>query len=301
MSYVPSRFARLVLVTGPAGSGRTTAINALEDLGYEAIDNLPLSLVPSVARPSELQKPLAIGLDCRNREFSPEGVLELLVTLCQTENLKTELLYLSCEPEVLLRRYSETRRRHPMAPEETPRIGIAKELLQLDVIRKSADVLLDTTSFSPHDLRREVSRWFSPKKTPNLTLGLESFSYKRGIPSGLDSIFDVRFLKNPHWDVALRNETGRSATVQDFIRSDPRFEPFLPKNHRFDPLAPSLCRRGEKPLCNRLWLHGREASFRRNSGNYTRGPCTRLRGSVNKAQEFELKNRVIWARLDYKE
>ena len=229
MRYVPSRFARLVLVTGPAGSGRTTAINALEDLGYEAIDNLPLSLVPSVARPSELQKPLAIGLDCRNREFSPEGVLELLVTLCQTENLKTELLYLSCEPEVLLRRYSETRRRHPMAPEETPRIGIAKELLQLDVIRKSADVLLDTTSFSPHDLRREVSRWFSTKKTPNLTLGLESFSYKRGIPSGLDSIFDVRFLKNPHWDVALRNETGRSAIVQDFIRSDPRFEPFFQK------------------------------------------------------------------------
>ena len=116
-----------------------------------------------------------------------------------------------------------------MAPEETPRIGIAKELLQLDVIRKSADVLLDTTSFSPHDLRREVSRWFSTKKTPNLTLGLESFSYKRGIPSGLDSIFDVRFLKNPHWDVALRNETGRSAIVQDFIRSDPRFEPFFQK------------------------------------------------------------------------
>ncbi|MBY5973985.1 RNase adapter RapZ [Ferrimonas balearica] len=225
----PRQSPRLVLVTGPAGAGRSTAIRALEDLGFEAIDNLPLSLLPRLLDGPPLSRPLALGVDTRNRDFSTEALIEALDRLRQLRGLPLELLYVDCRADVLSRRFSETRRRHPMAPEGTPEEGIARELDLLGPIRALADILIDTSEMTVHDLRGEVDGHFAPQGGQGLAVSLHSFSYKRGLPRGLDMVFDVRFLANPHWEPALRALDGTSEPVQTYVASDPRFAPFLEK------------------------------------------------------------------------
>ena len=224
-----STIAKLVLVTGPSGAGRSTAINALEDLGYEAIDNLPISLVSHVANPNLMQKPLAIGLDSRNRDFSTQWVLNLLEELALKEYLQTEVLFLTCEQKVLLLRYSETRRRHPLAPAETPLIGIEREFDLLAPVQAMANVLIDTSELTPHDLKSEVKKWFSDSGVQKLAVSVHSFSYKRGLPRGVDTLIDCRFLNNPYWQPGLRVENGQSEAVKLFIKNDKRFELFFAK------------------------------------------------------------------------
>ena len=219
--------ARIVLVTGPAGAGRSTAIHVLEDLGYEAIDNLPLSLVPRVVGGPVRPRPLAFGIDTRNREFSVDGLLALIETLASRDDTDLTILYLDCRPEVLLRRYSETRRRHPMAPEESPETGIYRELDLLGPIRERADTLVDTSDLNVHQLRDEIEPWFAPSEGRHLALSLQSFSYKRGLPRSIDMVFDCRFLANPHWQQGLRKLDGRDADVVAHVRADPRFDAFF--------------------------------------------------------------------------
>jgi len=218
---------RRVLVTGPSGAGRSTAIRALEDLGYEAIDNLPLSLVPRLIDGGEAQRPIALGIDARNRDFSTNALIEAIDTMGADRNNPLEVLYLDCSPEVLLNRYSETRRRHPMAPAETPRDGIAIEMDLLAPIRARADVLIDTTEMSPHDLRAEIEQWFKASESRSMAVSIHSFSYKRGLPRGIDMVLDTRFLANPYWDEKLRGMDGRNAAVQDYVASDPQFADFF--------------------------------------------------------------------------
>jgi UPF0042 nucleotide-binding protein len=218
---------RLVLVTGPSGAGRSTAIHALEDLGYEAIDNLPLSLVPRLLDGPPMGQPLALGIDVRNRDFSAQALIELIDRLTRRPDVAPEVLYLDCAPEELQRRYAETRRRHPMAPDETPEIGIAREVDLLAPIRVRADVLVDTTGMSPHDLKAEVARSFGGPSADRLAVSVHSFSYKRGIPRGLDLMFDCRFLRNPHWLPELRERDGRDAAVAAHVAADPRHAEFL--------------------------------------------------------------------------
>ncbi|QPM91009.1 Nucleotide-binding protein YvcJ [Pseudooceanicola algae] len=226
---MPSQTARLVLVTGPSGAGRSTAIRAMEDLGFEAIDNLPLSLLPRLLDGPPLGRSLVLGIDVRNRDFSPLALIEMLDRLQRMQDLPLELLYLDCRADVLSRRYSETRRRHPMAPDETAEIGIAREVDLLEPIRSRADMLVDTSEMTVHDLRREIGGTFAPQEGQGLAVSLHSFSYKRGLPRGLDMVFDVRFLRNPYWSADLRGLTGTDATVQAYIAEDPRFAPFLEK------------------------------------------------------------------------
>lgn len=218
---------RLVLVTGPSGAGRSTAIHALEDLGYEAIDNLPLSLVPRLLDGPPMGQPLALGIDVRNRDFSAQALIELIDRLTRRPEVAPEVLYLDCAPEELQRRYAETRRRHPMAPDETPEIGISREIDLLAPIRVRADVLVDTTGMSPHDLKAEVARSFGGPSADRLAVSVHSFSYKRGIPRGLDLMFDCRFLRNPHWLPELRERDGRDAAVAAHVAADPRHAEFL--------------------------------------------------------------------------
>ncbi|QOL81595.1 RNase adapter RapZ [Pseudooceanicola spongiae] len=220
---------RLVLVTGPSGAGRSTAIRALEDLGFEAIDNLPLSLLPRLLDGPPLRRPLALGLDTRNRDFSTAALLEALDRMGAIEGLSLELLYLDCRADVLSRRYSETRRRHPLAPAETPEDGIAREFDLLSAVRERADVLVDTSEMTVHDLRAEMDRLFAPVTGQGLAVSLHSFSYKRGLPRGLDMVFDVRFLRNPYWAPDLRALTGLDSAVQEHVAGDPRFAGFLAK------------------------------------------------------------------------
>lgn len=220
---------RLVLVTGPSGAGRSTAINALEDLGHEVIDNLPLSLVPRLIDGPPLGRPIALGLDVRNRDFNATALIELIDTLTQDPRLMIEVLYLDASASVLVQRYSETRRRHPLAPDGDPTTGVERENDLLAPVRVRADVLVDTSEMTPHDLKTEIGRWFGHGTAGRMAVSLESFSYKRGVPRGLDMIFDCRFLANPHWVTALRNLDGRDALIEAHVRSDTRFIEFIEK------------------------------------------------------------------------
>ncbi|MFN7269839.1 MAG: RNase adapter RapZ [Cereibacter sp.] len=219
----------LLLVTGPSGAGRSTAIHALEDLGYEVIDNLPLSLVPRLIDGPPHTRPLALGLDVRNRDFNTTALIELIDSLTRDPRIVPEVLYLDCAPEELSRRYSQTRRRHPLAPAETASQGIEREADLLRPVRARADHLIDTTDMSPHDLKAEIARWFSRVTPARLAVSLQSFSYRRGVPRGVDTVFDVRFLKNPYWSPALRDRDGRDPAVAAHIAEDPRFEAFFQK------------------------------------------------------------------------
>jgi UPF0042 nucleotide-binding protein len=220
---------QLLLVTGPSGAGRSTAIHALEDFGYEVIDNLPLSLVPRLVDGPPLGRPIALGLDVRNRDFNATALIELIDSLTRNPRVTPEVLYLDCSPEELSRRYSQTRRRHPLAPAETPTQGIEREIDLLAPVRVRADHLIDTTEMSPHDLKAEMGRWYSRGPAARLAVSVQSFSYKRGVPRGVDMIFDCRFLKNPYWTPDLRDLDGRNPAVAAHIAEDPRFAPFFQK------------------------------------------------------------------------
>jgi len=223
----PPSNTRLVLVTGPSGAGRSTAIRVLEDLGYEAIDNLPMSLIERLLAGPPHHQPLALGIDTRNRDFSTSALIELVDRMSQSKVKPLEVLYLDCSADVLLKRYSETRRRHPMAPGESPMQGIARDFDLLGPIRARADILIDTSELTPHQLRTEVERWCAPSGDQRLAISVNSFSYKRGLPRGIDMVFDVRFLRNPYWNEALRGLNGQDAEVADYVGEDTRFAPFF--------------------------------------------------------------------------
>jgi UPF0042 nucleotide-binding protein len=220
---------RLILITGPSGAGRSTAFHALEDLGYEVIDNLPLSLIPRLIEGPPLGRPIALGLDVRNRDFNATAVIALIDRLTRDPRVTLDVLYLDCTPAVLISRYSQTRRRHPMTEAATPAEGIEREIDLLAPIRVRADHLIDTSEMSPHELKAEIGQWFDPGEDRRLSISVQSFSYKRGLPRGLDMVFDCRFLTNPYWDSALRDRDGRDSSVVAHIESDPRFAPFFQK------------------------------------------------------------------------
>lgn len=220
---------QLIFVTGPSGAGRSTAIRALEDLGYEGIDNIPLNLVPRLTDGPPLERPIALGLDVRNRDFNATALIELIETLTRNPRVSLEVLYLDCDPSILIRRFSETRRRHPLAPSETPTLGVEREIDILTPIRVRADHLIDTTDLTPHDLKAEIASRFEAGPSGRMSVSVQSFSYTRGIPRGVDMVFDCRFLSNPHWQPELRPLDGRDAAVAAFIAEDPRFAEFFQK------------------------------------------------------------------------
>jgi UPF0042 nucleotide-binding protein len=220
-------------VTGPAGAGRTTAIKAIEDFGVEAIDNLPLNLVSRILFGPPTGDRLAIGVDSRTRGFSPEALLEAIDNIDKSENYTPTLLYLDCRESTLLRRYSETRRRHPASPDGSPAQGIKQEVETLSSLRDRADILVDTSELSPHQLRAELARWFDKSEGRGLSVAVQSFSYKRGTPRAVDMMIDCRFLRNPHWESALRPLTGLVPAVGEYVSEDPLFQSFFDKLQDF--------------------------------------------------------------------
>lgn len=223
---MPLAPAHVVIVTGPSGAGRSTAINALEDLGFEAIDNLPLRLLPRLLEGTPPDRPLALGIDPRTRDFGAEDLLAAYDKLHQDPNYTIDLVYLDCEPGTLLRRFSETRRRHPLAPDADPADGITLEREMLAPLRDQADVLIDTTTNSVHDTRARIEHVFAAGRDARMAIQISSFSYKRGVPQAADMVFDCRFLRNPHWDEVLRPQDGRSETVKSYVAEDARFGAF---------------------------------------------------------------------------
>ncbi|WP_170407997.1 RNase adapter RapZ [Ruegeria arenilitoris] len=218
---------RIVLVTGPSGAGRSTAIHVLEDLGYEAIDNLPMGLLLRLMEGADPSRPMALGIDARNRDFSTIAFIELVAKLGRMSQVDLSTLYLDCSDDVLLRRFSETRRRHPVATDASPETGIRQEKELLEPIREIADTLIDTSVLNVHQLRSEVERWFAPEGGRHLAVSIESFSYKRGLPLGLDMVFDCRFLANPYWRPELREADGRNPDVASYVQADTNYAAFF--------------------------------------------------------------------------
>jgi len=226
---MPLKNRQIVLVTGPSGAGLSTATAALEDAGFEAIDNLPLRMIPPLLNLRGQDRPLSLGIDLRNRDFSAQAVLDLASDLVTTEGYSVQLLYLDCNVDEILRRYSSTKRRHPVTDAPTLADSIVQEMDILQPVRARADVLIDTSDLNPHQLRAEVERWFSPDGTHRTSVQVQSFSYKRGLPRSVDMVFDCRFLRNPHWTPDLRDLDGEDEAVRAFVSQDPRFEAFLEK------------------------------------------------------------------------
>ncbi len=220
---------RIVFVTGPSGAGRSSALNVLEDAGFEVIDNLPMRLLPMLFEQTEQTRPMALGIDARNRDFSTNTVIDLMGRLSMRPGVVAELLFVDCSTDVLLRRFSETRRRHPMAPADRPAEGIEAEQDLLNPLRARADVLIDTTDLNVHELRAEVEHWFAPGGKHHLAVTVQSFSYKRGLPRSVDMVYDCRFLKNPYWVPELRGMNGTDAQVAAHVATDPRYAEFAQK------------------------------------------------------------------------
>lgn len=216
----------IVLVTGPSGAGRSSSLNVLEDAGFEAIDNIPLRMLLALLAAPGLIRPLALGIDPRNRDFSTDMVLDLLAQMRAQSGVHVDLLYVDCSTDVLLRRFSETRRRHPLAVSDSPADGIRREKKLLESIRTRADVLIDTSDLNVHELRTEVEKWFAVGGDHHLTVSVQSFSYKRGLPRSADMVFDCRFLRNPFWQADLRALNGTNPAVADYVMQDPNFAAF---------------------------------------------------------------------------
>ncbi len=211
----------VLIVTGLSGAGKSTALKVLEDLGYEAVDNLPLSLLATLISAPGTRR-LAIGIDVRTRAFAPQQVLDAIEAHA-FEGRTIRLLYVDCAGHELVRRFSETRRRHPLASDRPVGDGIAMEREMLETLRRLADVVIDTTDFSSNDLRQAISTRFGTPGSKGLTLTLMSFGYARGIPRDSDLVFDMRFLKNPHWVPELRPLTGIDPAVRAHVESDPAY------------------------------------------------------------------------------
>lgn len=219
---------RVVLVTGMSGAGRTSALRALEDAGYEAVDNLPLSLLPSLIRPDDARaRALAIGVDTRTRGFGAGSLLAAIEQVRAEAGIDLCLLFVDCDDESLRRRFTETRRRHPLATDRPLAGGIAAERAMLRDARDHADLVIDTSTLSQADLKRRVQDSLALDASPGLAVHVVSFAYRNGLPSDADLVFDVRFLSNPHYQSDMRPLTGRDPAVAEFIERDPGCAGFL--------------------------------------------------------------------------
>ncbi len=219
----------MLIVTGMSGAGKSTALKALEDLGYEAVDNLPLGLVETLLASTEGQddappRPLAFGIDTRTRAFQPEALVERLRAL-RNDGIDIRLLYLDCTDDELARRFSETRRRHPLAADRPAADGIGRERELTAPLKRWADMVIDTTDLSATDLRRRISERLGRGGRHPLTVTIQSFGFAHGLPRNADLVFDMRFLANPHWDVRLRPLTGENPEVAAYVMADPAYAP----------------------------------------------------------------------------
>ena len=221
---------RIVVVTGLSGSGRSAALKAFEDMGYYCVDNLPLSLLTAFvdfSRSTEDAYLAAIGIDVREKDFPsrfPAQFGEL-----RKGGRAIEMLFLDASDQTLVRRFSETRRPHPLARGATPLIdGIRRERSELSEVRKLADRVLDTSDYTVHDLRQAVERLYAEGNAGRpMVITIVTFGYKFGVPFDLDLMFDLRFLPNPHFVPELRPHTGEDARVRAYVMGKPDSEEFL--------------------------------------------------------------------------
>lgn len=219
---------RLIIVSGLSGSGKSVALHVLEDLGYYCIDNMPAALLKSllheITRTREQSGSLvAVGVDARNRQSDLEALPRLIAEL-RENNVQTDVLFLQASDEILLKRYSETRRRHPLAGDGMElRAAIARERELLGQIINAADLVIDTSRTSVYELADAIRERVDRRKRNMLSVLIESFGFKHGIPADADFVFDLRCLPNPYWKPELRGLTGKDPAVQAFLDNEPQF------------------------------------------------------------------------------
>jgi len=221
----------VVIVSGLSGSGKSVALKTFEDLDYYCVDNLPVELLPafvrSLVRDDGLPERMAVGIDVRSRHSDLSRLAEWRAAATSI-GVDASLLFFEASDDILLRRYADTRRRHPLS-----RLGlslpqaIASERQLLQPLRAEADAIIDTSSLNVHQLRRRVITEFALEHSPGLSLLFESFAYKRGVPEEADFVFDARVLPNPHWEPALRPLTGRDARVREYLDAQPEVDAYV--------------------------------------------------------------------------
>jgi UPF0042 nucleotide-binding protein len=244
---------RLLLVTGLAGAGRSTALKCLEDHDFEALDNLPLDLLPhlvsGVTASGAAPRGLAIGIDSRTRGFDAAALVSRVQEMKADRALDVRLLFLTSNEETLRRRFSETRRRHPLAPDRPIADGIAKEQLLMEPVRRAADLVLDTSDTTIGEFKALLAGQLGLAARSDLAITVLSFSYRLGLPREADLVFDVRFLDNPHYDPELRPLTGEDAAVGKVVEADPTFAGFFAgMTGLLWPLLPGYEREGKSYL-----------------------------------------------------
>lgn len=219
----------ILLVTGMSGAGKSTVLNALEDMGWEVLDNLPVRLIDRLlaplpgARGDEVDRPLAIGIGAQTRDFDPDRLIRMINRLRTEGGHDIGTLFLDCAGAELERRYSETRRRHPIALDRPAADGIAQERELLAPLRNWANRLIDTTNLGSNALAAQIRTTFARAGLGEPTLSVMSFGFARGLPRDADLVLDMRFLRNPHWDEALRPGTGLDPAVAAYVASDPAY------------------------------------------------------------------------------
>ncbi len=222
----------IVIVTGLSGAGKSSALTAFEDTGYHTVDNLPLNMLTSLVDMDggdEKALPLAVGIDSRALHFSPKGFEAIVKTLRCRNDLAVHILFLDASDDVLIKRFSETRRRHPLTSGHNLRAAIKSERVTMSAVRPLVDGILDTSTRNSTDTRRIIQKRFSGKHSPGLVITFMSFGYAAGVPRDADLVFDVRFLRNPHYDDKLRNQTGRDKAVANYVRADIGYNDFMAK------------------------------------------------------------------------
>ncbi len=244
---MPELARRNVIVTGLSGAGMSSVLKALEDLRLEVFDNFPLSYIPQLYADTNLidlgVNGVAVGVDTRTRGFSPEALLDVV------EKTGSVLVYITCDENTLFKRFSETRRRHPLAIDKSVSYGIKAETKMLALLRENADIVIDSTNSSIHDLRHMLEGHFALKPDENLTVSLLSFGFKNGVPREANIVMDVRFLKNPHWDKDLKLMTGLDQAVGDYVRRDEGFDDFIINfKGLVEPLLPRYAMEGKSYL-----------------------------------------------------
>ena len=222
----------LALVTGLSGAGKSTALAALEDIGYTVVDNLPLAMLDGFVGLGggggrQGDRPLALGIDVRARDFDTAAMEAAVHRILARSDIDARLMFLDCADDILVQRYSETRRRHPLARERPVLDGVRLERHMIAPLRRLADPVIDTSDETVHTLRRRVQDHFPADGRRELSVFVESFGYGHGVPRHADLVFDVRFLRNPHYVESLRPTTGLDAQTGDYIAADPDFGPFF--------------------------------------------------------------------------
>lgn len=215
---------RIVIISGRSGSGKSSALHVLEDLGFYCIDNLPIGLLPELIQQAEGEERLsrvAVSIDARNLPHSFANIRQVLHGL-PTDEYQLDVVYLDAREDALLQRFSATRRKHPLTSDSVSLAeAIAQEKLLLAPIASMASLCIDTTALSVHDLRSQIKNRVAPKTKASIAILFQSFGFKHGVPVDADYVFDVRNLPNPYWDPALRSATGQDQSIIDFLQKEP--------------------------------------------------------------------------------